>query len=79
MWVDHFNNHFQYISTPQKNDILNLNKNIFKIVDSIFIVTNTNNLFFCSNILKYYDLIIYKNIFIVFSSCIFNIYIYKYI
>ena len=37
-------------------------KNIFKIVNNIFILTNINNLFLCSNILKFKDLIIYKNI-----------------
>ena len=39
-----------------------VNKNIFKIVNNIFILTNTNNLFMFSNILKFKDLITYKNI-----------------
>ena len=39
-----------------------VNKNIFKIVNNIFILTNTNNLFVCSNILKFKDLISNKNI-----------------
>ena len=39
-----------------------VNKNIFKIVNNIFILTNTNNLFLCYNILKFKDLITYKNI-----------------
>ena len=34
----------------------NCKKNIFKIVNSV-ILTNTSNLFFCSNILKFKDLI----------------------
>ena len=40
----------------------NSKKNIFKIVNNIFILTNTNNLFLCSNILKFIYLITYKNI-----------------
>ena len=32
------------------------------MVNNIFILTNTNNLFVCSNLLKFKDLIIYKNI-----------------
>ena len=39
-----------------------INKNIFKIVNNICILTNTNNLFVCSNILKFKDLITYKHI-----------------
>ena len=39
-----------------------VNKNIFKIINNIFILTNSNNLFLCSNILKFEDLITYKNI-----------------
>ena len=48
--------------TLQHNFIRIANKNIFKIVNNIFILINTNNLFVCSNILKFKDLIIYKNI-----------------
>ena len=39
-----------------------INKNIFKIVNNICILTNTNTLFLCSNILKFKDLITYTNI-----------------
>ena len=39
-----------------------VNKNIFKIVNNIFILTNTKNFFLCSNIIKFKDLITYKNI-----------------
>ena len=45
-----------------KNAVRIVNKNILKIVNNIFILTNTNNLFLCSNILKFKDLITYKNI-----------------
>ena len=44
-----------------KKDVRIVNKNIYKIVNNIFILTNTNNLFVCSNILKFKDLITYKN------------------
>ena len=57
-----FNNNLQCISTLQKKAVRIVNKNIFKIVNNIFILTNTNNLFLCSNILKFKDLITYKNI-----------------
>ena len=39
-----------------------VNENIFKIVNNIFILTNTNILFLCSNILIFKDLITFKNI-----------------
>ena len=45
-----------------KKAIRIVNKNNFKIVNNIFILTNTNNLFLCSNILKFKDLITYTNI-----------------
>ena len=61
IWGNNFNN-IQCISTLQKKAIRIVNKNIFKIVNNIFISTNTNNLFLCSNILKFKDLITYKNI-----------------
>ena len=62
IWGNNFNNNLQCISTLQKKAIRIVNKNIFKIVNNIFILTNTNNLFLSSNILKFKDLIIYKNI-----------------
>ena len=62
IWGNNFNNNLQCISTLQKKAIRIVNKNIFKIVNNIFIFTNTNNLFLSSNILKFKDLIIYKNI-----------------
>ena len=55
------NNSLQYILTLQKNAVRIINKTIFKIVNNIFILTNTNNLFLCSNILQFKDLITYKN------------------
>ena len=45
-----------------KNAIRIVNTNIFKIVNNIFILTNTNNLFVCSKLLKFKDLITYKHI-----------------
>ena len=62
IWGNNFNNNLQCISTLQKKAVRIVNKNIFKIVNNIFILTNTNNLFICSNILKFKDLITYKNI-----------------
>ena len=62
IWGNNFNNNLQCISTLQKKAIRIVNKNIFKIVNNIFILTNTNNLFLSSNIFKFKDLIIYKNI-----------------
>ena len=59
---NNFNNNLQCISTLQKKAVRIVNKNIFKIVNNIFILTNTNNLFLCSNILKFKDLITYINI-----------------
>ena len=56
MWGNNFNNNLQCISTLQKKDVRIVNKNIFKI-NNIFIFTNTNYLFLCSNILKFKDLI----------------------
>ena len=64
IWGNNFNNNLQCISTLQKKAFRILNKNIFKIVNNIFILTNANNLFLCSNILKFKDLITYKNILI---------------
>ena len=37
-------------------------KTILKFVNNICILTNTNNLFVCSNILQFKDLITYINI-----------------
>ena len=53
IWGNNFNNNLQCISTLQKNAIRIVKKNIFKIFNNIFIFTNTNNLFLCSNILKF--------------------------
>ena len=49
-------------SNSTKKAVRIVNKNIFKISNNIFILTNTNNLFLCSNILKFKDLITYTNI-----------------
>ena len=46
----------------RKKTVRNVNKTIFNIVNNICILTNTNNLFLCSNILKLKDLITYTNI-----------------
>ena len=62
IWGNNFNINLQCISTLQKKAVRIVNKNIFKIVNDIFIFTNTNNVFVCSNILKFKDLITYKNI-----------------
>ena len=62
IWGNNVNNNLQCISTLQKKAVRIVYKNIFKIVNNIFILTNTNNLFLCSNILKFKDLITYKNI-----------------
>ena len=62
MWEYNFNNNLQCISTLQKKAIRIVNKNIFKIANNIFISTNTNNLFLYSNIIKFKDLITFKNI-----------------
>ena len=68
IWGNNLNNNLQCISTLQKKAVRIVNKNIFNIVNNIFIFTNikafanTNNLFLCSNILKFKDLITYKNI-----------------
>ena len=61
IWGNNCNNILQCISTLKKNAVRIVNKNIFKIVNNIFILTNTNNLFLCSNILKFKYLINYKN------------------
>ena len=39
-----------------------INKTIFNIVNNIFILTNTNNLFLRLNILQFKDLITHNNI-----------------
>ena len=62
MWGNNFNNNLQCISTLQQKFNRIVNKTIFKIVNNIFICNNTNNVLLCSNILKFKDLIIYKNI-----------------
>ena len=49
---NNFNNNLQCISTLQKKAVGIVNKNIFKINNNIFILTDTNNLFVCSNILN---------------------------
>ena len=41
-----------------KKDVRIVNKNVY----NIFILTNTNNILLCSNILKFKDLITYTNI-----------------
>ena len=64
IWGNNCNNNLQCISTLQKKAVRIVNKNIFKIVNNIFILTNTNNLFLYSNILKFKDLITYKKYFI---------------
>ena len=61
IWENNFNNYLQCISTLQKKAVRIVNKNIFKIVNNIFILTNTNNLFVCSSILKFKHLINYTN------------------
>ena len=55
MWGNNCNNNLQCISTLQKKAVRIVYKNIFKIVINIFILTNINNLFLCSNILKLKD------------------------
>ena len=65
IWGNNFNNNLQCISTLQKKAVRIVNKNIFKMINNILIFTNrfpTNNLFLCSNILKFKDLITYKHI-----------------
>ena len=64
-------NNFQCISTLQKKAVRIVNKNIFKMFNIIFILTNTNNLFVCTNILKCKDLITYKK-YIIHAKCIFK-------
>ena len=44
-----------------KKAIQIVNKTIFKIINNIFNLTYTKNVFVCSNILKFKDLITYKN------------------
>ena len=51
-----------------KKAIRIVNKNIFNIFNIIFILTNTNNLFVFSNILKFKDLITYKNMLFIHNS-----------
>ena len=62
IWGNNVNNNLQCISTLQKKAFRIVNKTIFKIVNTIFILTNSINLFLCSNILKFKDLITYKHI-----------------
>ena len=62
IWGNNFNNNLQFIFTLQKKAFRIVNKTIFKIDYNIFILTNTNNLFCCSNILKVKYLITYTNI-----------------
>ena len=67
IWGNNFYNNLRCISTLQKKAVRIVNKNIFKIVNNIFILTNTNNLYLCSNIsniLQFKDLITFKNILI---------------
>ena len=61
IWGNNLKNNLQCISTLQKKAVRIVNKNIFKIVNNIFILTNTNNLLLCSNILKFKDLITQTN------------------
>ena len=59
---NNFSNNLQCISSLKK-DVRILNITIFKIVKNICILTNTNNLFLCYNILKFKDLITYITFF----------------
>ena len=71
IWGHNFNNNLQCISTLQKKFVRIVNKNIFKIINNIFILTNTNNLFVCSNILKFNELINYKK-YCIHAQCTFK-------
>ena len=57
IWGNNFSNSLKCIYSTKKA-IRTVNKNIFKIINNIFILTNTNNLIICSNILKFKYLII---------------------
>ena len=51
IWGNHFNNNLKCISTLQKKAVRIVNKIIFKIVNDIFIFTNTNKLFVLINLI----------------------------
>ena len=56
IWGNNFNNNLQCISTLYKKAIRIANTNIFKIVNNVCMLSNTNNLFLNSNILKFNNL-----------------------